>query len=264
MSIPPIRVHGVEIRATPSPGEPWDGRAFQAAVRTAITQIGKTLVGKILLDWIERGPNVHVEPHPSRDPHFAETLATNPPDGHRLGAPVHQFTGIPNARGTGRPSRARILFTPAHFYRYSPHSPHRERRAGTHVDEVMLHELVHALRCQHGLLDGTPMGGTLQGYDYFEEYCAYVVENMYESELRRWLAGSHRAGVVLEHLTWPWADTTSHPEVELEREQVRLFATQMPLFTSELRDIAPAVCPYNPFRWMEATPVWLPVRRTAQ
>ncbi|MBL8231572.1 MAG: hypothetical protein JNL98_23955 [Bryobacterales bacterium] len=86
-------------------------------------------------------------------------------------------------------------------------------------DDVLLHELIHALRIMRGILDWTPMGNK---YDRVEEFCVILLTNIYVSEVGRTndLRGDHRAPFVTlkqaNHSHWGDADVIHYMNFQKE------------------------------------------------
>lgn len=255
----------IEIRADPAPMgvEAWDGEAYRESVLACMEPLVRSRVGSRVLAFL-RGHDPHrvtIVPGHRWERGQARTSSEHPPDGYALGSPT-QLEAI-HGRGTGRPASARIELTPYFFRRYSS-TADPERHTGTFGDSVLLHELVHAMRCLHGCMDSMPMTGDYAGYGVFEELCGVLVENMYSSERQRPLAGGYREGLVRDHLMWPWWEASSHPEIERERAFTRRFAEQMPAFASVMAAIPETVCFCNPFRWLSEPGSYLHVTRDTQ
>ena len=76
---------------------------------------------------------------------------------------------------------------------------------GSTIDEILLHELVHAMRNLGRDSNQVPLTGRLKLYENEEEYFAILVANIYSSELGRqptnWLVGSGtaRSGLRADH-----------------------------------------------------------------
>jgi hypothetical protein len=77
--------------------------------------------------------------------------------------------------GTGGGSSVRLHFSPD-----LPYS--NDGVVGSDPDEVMFHEMVHALRMLQGELQAVPTGATDDDYDNVEEFLAVLVTNLYMSE----------------------------------------------------------------------------------
>jgi len=54
--------------------------------------------------------------------------------------------------------------------------------AGLDKDEILFHELVHALRQMEGQMMNIPLSGTHSGYDNLEEFHAVVLTNIYTTD----------------------------------------------------------------------------------
>lgn len=80
---------------------------------------------------------------------------------------------------------------------------------GSHGDEVLLHELVHAMRVLGGDAREVKLTGKLQNYHFEEEFFAILVTNIYLSEIGRaphpWRASPGQSGLRADH-----ASTITH------------------------------------------------------
>lgn len=232
--------------------DPQAGAAYEAAVEDLLQRIFCTHVGAIVRRYLRSGFRIYLYPEiPTLDGSHPGTRAIRErgsiPRGHpireparhaRAGQLVRRSEG--GGRGTGWGSSAVIRVDIDRLPRPTINST---------ADVVLLHELVHALRSQHGTIDRTPCGF---GFQTFEEFAAITVENMYRSELRRVRrsdrATSPRGTFAREDLMWP-TEWGSHPRIELERASIARFRDQMPGFTAALALLPDKVCPHaeNPF-----------------
>ncbi len=74
---------------------------------------------------------------------------------------------------------------------------------GAQPDEMLLHELVHAMRLLGGEFKQVPLQGKLAGYEDEEEYFGVLIANIYISEMGRqpnfWVAGPGQSGLRKDH-----------------------------------------------------------------
>jgi hypothetical protein len=241
--VPPVVFHGIVIKATPRPSPvlTWDGRAYQAAVRRVLDGLFASCIGRILIRHIAREAKV-VEIIP--EPHYAppgggrgaRVVPAREPAGLRAGTST--FRGV----ATGQPGDARIEFTP--FFHADPRAQGtaRDDGPGSCVDEVLLEELFHALRCLLGVLD---WGEAPFDFHSRDEFHAAMVVNMYRSEKGRRLSHAHVRGMVREHLVSPWRGRSSQDH--WERGMLRDLGREMPDLTSVLRRVPRVICGHNPF-----------------
>jgi hypothetical protein len=110
------------------------------------------------------------------------------------------------------------------------------------ADEVLLHELVHAMRTFRGVTDlKTLPANKNQDYDNIDEFCAVVITNIYRSENRRpRLLKDHHAPSV--ELPQPYNDPRQF--ASLWRDPLRVIQRQL---GSVFASIATVRCPFNPF-----------------
>ena len=222
-----------------------------------------------LLDAIEREARtvtIVLEPDPQGAPPNAHAGADNTKAATRRGGKCEDDKpGELNGKGGG--SDVTLTFVPKDFAEPSPGAPLLVR------DEVLLHELVHALRQMRGIEDDspdmTPPFDTIknvsppelevradglfgpknpklarkpisQTYTRYEEFVSIVIANIFQSE-------KNRIGLVRDHLSDP-------TELGFPLSSPRVFLTTWkPLiarFFDEMRDvcdvIATANCFFNP------------------
>jgi hypothetical protein len=99
-----------------------------------------------------------------------------------------------------RPIGAVVRFTPRH---YGPTGVcHKQEGPGTYApspEEVLIHELTHAIRMLSRTMNRKPMAhGGLAQYDSPEEFIAILVQNVFQSEVKRHLRASHRGYRIME------------------------------------------------------------------
>lgn len=142
--------------------------------------------------------------------------------------------------GTGLGSGSTIRFTPGTWtrgdklqnHKYSPDAP------AARPDEILCHELVHAMRHTQGKLDRTRMR---DGFGRLDEFQAILVCNIYCSERGRPLRRNHKGHVPMQS--------------EFARDPFRFFAwysEEVRSFVSDheqlARHISTVKCPWNPIR----------------
>ena len=139
--------------------------------------------------------------------------------------------------GTGHGSAVRLLYSP----RLIAPGPAVHNREAT-----LVHELTHALRMMHGLLDKTEIASLWQ-FDDAEEFIAILVENVFRSGLG-WPLRANHAGHAEMRV----------PATFFEDRQFtfifRRFQHQMGSMAELLVGLDPARFPYNPYRDFAASP----------
>lgn len=255
--VPPIEFHRIIIKASPvpSPVRSWDGHAYQRAVRPVVDRLFASCIGRIVIRHIARQANVvEIMPEPRyggpTEGRGARVRPAREPFGLRAGTTT--FQGV----ATGQPGDARIEFTPFFYADPRMQGEPEDEGPGSYVDEVLLEELFHALRCLLGVLDWR--NAPFQ-FDSRDEFHAAMVVNMYRSEKNRRLSHAHVRGVVREHLLSPWP---GRREQDLwERGMMIDLCREMPHLTNVLRRVPRVICSHNPFvDYLEGPPFSLPVR----
>jgi hypothetical protein len=106
--------------------------------------------------------------------------------------PANDATGKPMGSGLGVGESPRLNFSPEAFQKGSPS---KLSGPGTEPDEILFHELVHALRQIKGLMATLSVN---QNYLNEEEYLAIVISNIYIRSARKSadLRGDHRRSVL--------------------------------------------------------------------
>ena len=190
---------------------------YEARVEAVLKRLESNPVGEVILGGIRATKkDVTVQPYiaDSNDRCNAAASAKSPrdaaPDGVRggqKGAPWYvgdsrnpdRQQPWKAGRGTGRGSDAIIKYSPDAL----EHSSCVKSGPGSRSDEVLLHELVHALRMTQGKLNSYPTDTSdgMHEYDSEEEFLAIAVTNVYISskgahELLRHHHRGHRHPVV--------------------------------------------------------------------
>ncbi len=257
-AVEPIEFHRIVVDAEPYPApvQSWDGRAYQAAVQRVLDRLFASCIGRIIIRHIARQANaVEIIPEPRYGPPVggrgARVVPAREPLGLRAGTTT--FGGV----ATGQPGDAVIEFTP--FFHADPRTQGtpQDQGPGSYVDEVLLEELFHALRCLLGVLDRRQAPFD---FDSVDEFHAAMVVNMYRSETGRRLSHAHVRGMVRDHLLSPWRGRT--PQDRWEQERMRDLCREMPHLTTVLRRVPRVICEHNPFvdYMREGPPYVLPVR----
>jgi len=137
----------------------------------------------------------------------------------------HEPDGTLICRGTGTGSAADIFFLNQATIVPAKESP----------DEILLHELVHALRDVSGVSFRSAVGG---GYENEEEFYAVLVTNMYRSNKNRPLFGYDTAQIDGNN----FLDTDMSPN---PRELIRRLRSAHPRLFQALMDVK---APFNPVK----------------
>jgi len=137
--------------------------------------------------------------------------------------------------GIGTGSDSQIFFSPE---RVRPGGP------GFNPDEILFHEMVHAVRDAQGAsASGYHMG---KGYDNAEEFAAIVVTNVYLSEKKQTqLRASHGRGVLLDPDKFLDSPLVPAPGA---RGLLGTFRLRQPRLFAALAAIDRSVAAFNPFR----------------
>jgi hypothetical protein len=170
----------------------WNPNRYEAAVQSHLQRAFDSGTGQAIRRQLTQ--RLRIVPNYLTPGEFnAYTLADDPSAALPPGAlPRNCETGTvltDRARGTGGGSAVTILFTPAVFVSRQRYLGVATR--GNAPDEVLLHEMVHAMRDMHGLTECRPIGGRLRAYDNVSEFYAITIANVYCSERNRPLVGGH-------------------------------------------------------------------------
>jgi hypothetical protein len=178
------------------------------------------------------------------DPYRGMTLEDATPKG----AVCLNPDGIPvlGCRGTGIGSDVVLRYRPGTWIRFRHTTP------ASKADEVLVHELVHALRAMLGISHSVRLTGELADYDNVEEYYAIQIANTYLSEKGTTrLRGNHRFGkkAVMDDST----DTSDEfLDKAVHRDLIRQLVEEMPSFCYQFRRL-PADISFNPIgRYLES------------
>lgn len=165
----------------------------------------------------------------------------------------------PGKRQVGREGRreaALVRFTPANWPDGSANAKRRDSDKaklgigvsyagpGSTPDEMLLHELVHALRIIAGLLRSNRKVPFQKQYDDMEEFFAILIVNIYRSECKR---PNRRAG----HDGYFWfksADPKAFLNEGMNRMHVRQLRFQHPSLFNRLNDLDVGFNPLRGFR----------------
>jgi hypothetical protein len=149
---------------------------------------------------------------------------------------------------TGGGSAATIEFTPDTWIAGSPIDAAKKYRitmrdgsdpnAGHAPDQVLFHELAHAVRAGHGRSRSlVPMS---EHWENEEEFCAILLTNIYSSETGRTMLQYHASSERM-------SDAAARPTLFYDRyaEQVARCVKDIPALSRRMADID---CPFNPIR----------------
>lgn len=187
--------------------------AYRDETYTLFSSLESNPVGHVIIGSIRRsGKDLTIEPYPDTDCNAA-TTGLDPhagaPEGVGGGPASNApwFTGhgdVPatrdderfstrKERATGGGSNARLRFSPG-TWAAGAHACF-DGNYGSKADEVLLHELVHASRYMHGLVNAIPTDdNSLFGYSNEEEFLAVVTANVYISSKGGTQLRAHQAG----------------------------------------------------------------------
>jgi hypothetical protein len=227
---------------------------YESTVHRELTLLLAFQTGRAVIEEIwSKHRHLRVVPrHNRRDPVNADAQATNDRaanapfqplrdawDGHRLPDGGH---------GTGTGSDARIHYSPSVFTDEDAFEWDGTARSawfnmtgtfpadpGQDPAEILLHELVHALRMMAGRMDYVALG---HRFDTREEFFAILVTNMYSSERGpfRPLRADHSRGNLADPQTW-----RDNPELQT---LIRNLCASSPALANRLMRLK---LPFNPF-----------------
>jgi hypothetical protein len=236
------RIHGVYVDSGPAPLHDWNDAGYFGAVARTLERLWDSHIGRIVLRHLGHASRrVTVRPYSNWT---SDAIAvTHPASQLRSVSPVDGV--LVAAGGSGRPDDAEIWFLPYFQGAPPPRGQNPARGIGASVDEALLEEVVHGLRCAHGVLDWRP---AQYDYDCNDEAKAAAVVNMYRSEQRRAPIDAHVMGVRRAHR---WLPAGHPPDAEsrwwFEQRMVREFAGEMEDLVRELRAAPSTIAPHNPF-----------------
>lgn len=217
---------------------PGGAADYELQVRRILDNIRGTATGRTVLDFFalrHHRANI-VPPDDNQSRRVAGAGAVDPTAAFRRGFELRSgrdgSEDPDHRRGTGSGSDSRIRFHPIHW-----------SDAATTFDypeEVLLHELFHAMRQVFGALRNTPMGGD---FETVEELYSIFVQNMYATERGLPLRATHKrrsSNVSPDH------SMRNNP---LFHAPMRDLFAMMPTIGNALARVRTA---YNPFRdWQE-------------
>ncbi len=159
----------------------WNFQVYEQQVRDILNTIAGSRSGRVLIDAIRN--RVDIIPWQFQRPNNQcnATANVNPPDIRNVSRALAR--GIRSGRlvGRGTGAASQIQFTPDFFIPSSPLFCFGSG-AGTRVDEVFFHEMVHALSISAGVSNTRSLvGSPLAGFGSIYEYYAVVITNVYSS-----------------------------------------------------------------------------------
>jgi len=223
--------------------------AYVAEVRNVIRQIAQTQVGSSVLTTIRAwNKYVRITPNPVWDVNectTADTVAGEAKDlqyNRTLLPLMKQWLPMVDARAIGAVVRYIPNWYAAGGSCYKKYSNRNVSDYTPTPEEVLLHELVHAVRFVSRTMNMQPQAvGGLSLYDSVEEFNAVLVENLYQSELKAPLRSSHHSFHTLDKELEGSLDffkASAHAF-----EYVDTFCRTSPHFTGRLAKIK---VPFNP------------------
>lgn len=225
----------------------WDPATFpryEEAVRRVLNFAFSTHTGRAVRDAITRPLTICPWPHETTC--NADARARVDQDaarrGHRMfwcgdvpSTPIVETGADRGGTGTGAGTNAFVRFTPRMFGGGGACTVQASQPGGR-ADEVLLHELVHAIRAIHATRD---CSGLSAGYETFDEFAAVLITNMHASELHRPLRRNHQG------FTHVIAPERYYNNPQHSAWTYRL-CRQMPALTRRLSRIPYDVCRFNP------------------
>lgn len=179
-----IRWHNITIDGRGvSPFDYANPELYEVNVAFTLGLLPLTWTGSAVLYTICHGCRrraLHIRPFNDRNQENAFSQADDARHSTLRGAYEGQDKQHHPVYGLGGGSNATLHYSPTTWYRY--HYRHRGHDAGATADDVLLHEMTHAMRQMSGLMDKTPLG---HNYDNEEEFYAILVANIYASEWGR-------------------------------------------------------------------------------
>jgi hypothetical protein len=174
---------------------------------------------------------------------YQEEALANPPNA--TAEPIGRGNQPQQSGRAGKRENSLVRFTPAQWT-YNPINTELGIGipffgTGSEPDEVLLHELVHALRFIAGVSDKKRRVPFQKQYDNKEEFFAILITNLYRSECGR---RNRRAG----HDAYFWgkrADNDAFLDEGMNRLHIRQLRRQQPLLFNDLNDVK---APFNPLR----------------
>ncbi|WP_149274990.1 type III secretion system effector protein [Pareuzebyella sediminis] len=200
---------------------------YRASIEQVLRDIRRTNTGRIVIGHIER-------------------------DRHRVVISPYLEGGAPNASATpgselsgGTFSADRTALGTGSFIAFSvARSVLPANVPQGRADEVLLHEMAHALRQINGVERLVRRGGRIEllqmaSFESVEEFFAAMVASVHSSELGRRILGNHGS--------WPLRnpDVLNRPPYSTRLRQI---VARMPNFAGDMARISETVAPFNPFR----------------
>lgn len=212
-------------------------RYFETSVATALGELGARDTGRAVLRAIDGSPRrLTIVPYfgGSKDNPNATARPTHPRAARRRGLRPRDASGqvTSSTLGTGQGSDSVVEFLPPQFARHVPGIA-VGAGPGSLRDEVLLHELVHALRHLRGLRTHQPVRFQRTfTYDNREEFYAILIANIYRSECGR-------AGLRHDHSGFDPMFVASADFLKLGRNRayLRRLRREMPALFRALRGV---------------------------
>ncbi len=233
-------------------------RSWHRGVVGCLNEIARARVGYEILQAIAHAPfNQIIVPNPALPhddggetfwgyrPEYCNAFADPPPPIYRRGYSADildeglEAIGIIHTPGTG--SDSQITFNP-HAWDGSTRCTHGAV-AGVAPHQILLHEMLHAYRFQHGFAD---LGSTGDAYDNMEEYFAIVVTNVYiscaDGASARLRSSHHGFDSLTDAQIASFRVTAPNPA------RLAQIESEVPDLAGRLRALPADVARFNPFR----------------
>ncbi|MCL2714750.1 MAG: hypothetical protein FWD68_09275 [Alphaproteobacteria bacterium] len=255
-----VRVDGTSVSPLGLSGPGGRDRAYEATLLGLLRTIDGSLTGQALFREIEScgARNMTILPEtpgmfkgdvPNSDAGTRRPLVADPRKIKTIGPDEEVLLDR-----VGKGQNVDIHFTPGSFRDFlTTHTGGLAVfTAGAQPDEILLHEMVHAVRLMKGLM--IPIIPLPNDYENDEEFFAILVANIYASE-------THRVIRVSKGVSYP-DQRADHNKYKLSTESeidfmpakddgdfhfvlVRKLVAEQPAFTNSLRQVD---CPFNPIR----------------
>jgi hypothetical protein len=228
-------------------------KRYEDQVDNVVKTLTKRHTGWALLKTIsDTGQTVSIEPNPTKDQN-STTYAQNAQDAAGKGLEAETCMKDPKGsnEGTGKGTPSRITYSPWQWGSVKGSNSN----AGREPDEILFHELVHAMRYAAGKRNSC--FASVSGFGEYEELVAVTVTNVYSSEIGRPLRRDHEGFDPLPAKTKLFNDQAKRVEVDLHdpqkfcnwfRKQLENFKKQHPWLTNRLAGYQHIA--WNPFNYL--------------
>jgi hypothetical protein len=164
--------------------------AYLEETRTEMRKLTVRLIGRALLREIDDNGHVLILPYLDFDRYPTQLFLGG------YGINAYHTVGTAVGRALSRASESIIFFSPHMWNRAGKPGTSGDTSPGSAADEVLFHELVHAMRRQAGVSTSNTRKVSA-GWDNLEEYTAVVLTNIYMAENHKRLLRSGHGRSVL-------------------------------------------------------------------